>query len=78
MTSPWVAERTLAFDSRGIRKVFDLAAQMTNPIDLSIGQPDFDVPESVRTIPLSRFSLQTIVENDLRLMKAKFLRECAS
>ena len=58
MTSPWVAERTLAFDSSGIRKVFDLAAQMTNPIDLSIGQPDFDVPESVRTACISAIESQ--------------------
>lgn len=48
MSDHWLAERTLAFDSSGIRKVFDLAAQMENPINLSIGQPDFDVPESVR------------------------------
>jgi len=48
MTHPWIAERTKAFDSSGIRKVFDLAAQMEDPINLSIGQPDFDVPEDVR------------------------------
>ncbi len=35
-------------DSSGIRKVFDLAAKMKDPINLSIGQPDFDVPESVK------------------------------
>jgi aspartate/methionine/tyrosine aminotransferase len=44
----WIAERTRAFDSSGIRKVFDLAAQLKNPINLSIGQPDFDVPEAVK------------------------------
>ena len=48
MTHPWSAERTKAVDSSGIRKVFDLASQMTDPINLSIGQPDFDVPEPVR------------------------------
>lgn len=48
MTHPWIADRTKAFDSSGIRKVFDLAAKMTDPINLSIGQPDFDVPEPVR------------------------------
>ena len=48
MTHPWIAERKKAFDSSGIRKVFDLASQMTDPINLSIGQPDFDVPEPVR------------------------------
>ncbi len=44
----WIAERSKAFDSSGIRKVFDLAAKMKDPINLSIGQPDFDVPESVQ------------------------------
>lgn len=42
------AQRTGAFDSSGIRKVFDLAARLANPINLSIGQPDFDVPEPVK------------------------------
>lgn len=45
---PWIAERTHAFDSSGIRRVFDLAANLTDPINLSIGQPDFDVPEQVK------------------------------
>lgn len=45
---PWIAERTTTFDSSGIRKVFDLAAQLKDPINLSIGQPDFDVPEQVK------------------------------
>jgi aspartate aminotransferase/aminotransferase len=48
MTHPWIAERTKSFDSSGIRKVFDLGSQMKDPINLSIGQPDFDVPELVR------------------------------
>ena len=45
---PWIAQRTEAFDSSGIRKVFDLAAKLTNPINLSIGQPDFDVPDEIK------------------------------
>lgn len=48
MTHPWIADRTAAFDSSGIRKVFDLAATMQNPINLSIGQPDFPVPEPIQ------------------------------
>ena len=44
----WISDRTQSFDSSGIRKVFDLAANMTNPVNLSIGQPDFDVPDSVK------------------------------
>ncbi len=45
---PWIADRTTSFDSSGIRKVFDLAAKLKDPINLSIGQPDFDVPEPIR------------------------------
>lgn len=48
MPHNWIADRTQAFDSSGIRKVFDLASQLKGPINLSIGQPDFDVPEEVR------------------------------
>ena len=44
----WIADRTKTFDSSGIRKMFDLAQKLKNPINLSIGQPDFDVPESIR------------------------------
>ncbi len=43
-----IADRMALLDSSGIRKVFDLAASMKNPINLSIGQPDFDVPGPVK------------------------------
>jgi len=45
---PWIADRTDTFDASGIRKVFDLAAKLKNPINLSIGQPDFDVPQPIK------------------------------
>ncbi len=48
MSSHWLADRTRLFDASGIRKVFDLGAKLTNPINLSIDQPDFDTPEAVR------------------------------
>jgi len=44
----WLAERVRLFDASGIRKVFELGASLPDPINLSIGQPDFDAPESVR------------------------------
>ena len=44
----WIAERTRNFDSSGIRKMFDLAAKLKDPINLSIGQPDFDVPPPIK------------------------------
>src|SRR5688572_4213080 len=43
--SDYVSQRALGVDASGIRKVFDLAAKMKDPINLSIGLPDFDVPE---------------------------------
>ncbi len=48
MIENWIADRTQAFDSSGIRRVFDLAAKLENPINLSIGQPHFDVPDEVK------------------------------
>ncbi len=48
MPHPWIATRTETFDNSGIRKVFDLAANLADPINLSIGQPDFDVPVEVK------------------------------
>lgn len=49
----WIADRTKHFDSSGIRRVFDLAAKLKNPINLSIGQPHFDVPESIKASLIS-------------------------
>ncbi|MGB1130916.1 MAG: pyridoxal phosphate-dependent aminotransferase [Haloferula sp.] len=43
-----LAARTDQIDASGIRKVFDLAKQLKDPINLSIGQPDFDVPDVVK------------------------------
>lgn len=45
----WIADRTRGFDSSGIRRMFDLAAKLEDPINLSIGQPDFDVPPNVKS-----------------------------
>ncbi|MFM8633755.1 MAG: pyridoxal phosphate-dependent aminotransferase [Planctomycetia bacterium] len=43
-----VSKRAGAFDSSGIRKVFDLAARLDDPVNLSIGQPDFAMPGPAR------------------------------
>ncbi|MEM9703486.1 MAG: aminotransferase class I/II-fold pyridoxal phosphate-dependent enzyme, partial [Planctomycetota bacterium] len=42
------SDRARGIDASGIRKVFDLAAQLEDPINLSIGQPDYPVPEDVK------------------------------
>jgi aspartate aminotransferase/aminotransferase len=44
----YISRRSRSIDASGIRKVFDLAAQLKDPINLSIGLPDFDVPEPVK------------------------------
>jgi aspartate/methionine/tyrosine aminotransferase len=44
----WLADRTRAVEASGIRKVFELARTLKDPINLSIGQPHFDVPEPVK------------------------------
>lgn len=44
----WISERMYHIESSGIRKVFELAKSIKDPINLSIGQPDFDVPEEVK------------------------------
>src|SRR3954471_18724279 len=44
-SSDYISQRALGVDASGIRKVFDLAAKMKDPINLSIGLPDFDVPD---------------------------------
>lgn len=44
----WIADRVRSITSSGIRRIFDLGAKLADPIDLSIGQPDFPVPLAVR------------------------------
>jgi len=47
------AERMRLIDSSGIRRVFDLAQDLENPINLSIGQPDFDVPDPAKVAAIA-------------------------
>ena len=49
--------RSQAVQSSGIRRVFDLAATMKDPVNLSIGQPNFDAfPEMKEAIQSAVFS----------------------
>ncbi len=43
-----LADRMANISSSGIRRIFELGAQLKDPIDLSIGQADFDVPDQVK------------------------------
>jgi len=44
----WLADRTKLIELSGIRKVFELGKSLKNPVNLSIGQPHFAVPEPIR------------------------------
>src|SRR3954470_18261725 len=46
--SDYISSRAHAVDASGIRKVFDLATKMKDPINFSIGLPDFDVPQQAK------------------------------
>jgi aspartate aminotransferase/aminotransferase len=48
MNDAWIAGRMKHIDASGIRKAFDLSKTMKDPINLSIGLPDFDVHEPVK------------------------------
>jgi len=43
-----ISRRSAAVEISGIRKVFELARALKNPINLSIGQPHFDTPEPIK------------------------------
>lgn len=44
----WIADRMRHIEASGIRKAFDLSKTMVDPINLSIGLPDFDVPDPAK------------------------------
>ena len=44
----FITDRLRAIDASGIRRVFDLGEKLEDPVNLSIGQPDFNVPDSLK------------------------------
>ncbi len=48
MNDRWIADRMRAIEISGVRRVFDLARTLKDPINLSIGQPHFDVPDLIK------------------------------
>jgi aspartate aminotransferase/aminotransferase len=43
-----ISDRLRNIKPSGVRRIFDLARQMKDPINLSIGEPDFDIPEPLK------------------------------
>src|SRR5882724_6670740 len=48
MNPNWIAERMKHIDASGIRKVFELGRSLKDPVNLSIGQPHFDVAAPIK------------------------------
>jgi aspartate aminotransferase/aminotransferase len=48
MLDRWVADRMGRIEASGIRKIFELGRNLKDPVNLSIGQPHFPVPEPIR------------------------------
>jgi len=48
MQEKWIADRMHSIELSGIRRVFALARTLKDPVNLSIGQPHFDVPERIK------------------------------
>ncbi len=53
MNDAWIAERMKHIDASGIRKAFEMAKSMKDPINLSIGLPDFDVPAPAKAAAIA-------------------------
>jgi aspartate aminotransferase/aminotransferase len=48
VSDAWIADRMKKIEASGIRKAFDMSKSMKEPINLSIGLPDFDVADPVK------------------------------
>ena len=72
----FMADRMNSIDASGIRKVFALAAKMTNPINLSIGQPDYDVDQVVKDVAIDQ--IQAGFNSYTQTWGIEELREAAS
>ncbi len=44
----WISARARAAEVSGIRRAFELGKSLKDPVNLSIGQPHFPVPEAIR------------------------------
>jgi len=66
-----LADRTLRVQPSGIRKIFELVASLEDPVDFSIGQADFDVPEPVKEAAIRAiregFNRYSVTQGDAEL-----------
>jgi aminotransferase len=77
-----LSPRAKAIDASGIRRVFELGATMRDPINLSIGQPDFGVPDALKRAAIeaieqdkNAYSMTQGVEPLLRRVRQQVSRD---
>lgn len=76
-----LSDRVMNVRPSGVRKIFDLARRVKDPINLSIGEPDFDIPEPIKDEGIAwikaGFNKYTPSGGipELREMLIKYLRE---
>ena len=58
MHDHWIAQRMRSVEVSGIRRVFDLARSLKDPVNLSIGVPHFDVPAPVKAAAIDAIRRQ--------------------
>ncbi len=72
MIEQLIADRAGAIDASGIRRIFNLASTLKDPINLSIGQPDFPVPEPIRSAAIDAVANHqngyTLTQGDPKLL----------
>lgn len=49
---PPLAERTAPFLNSSFKRIFELSKQLRKPVNLGVGQPDFDVPDDIKSIAI--------------------------
>lgn len=52
----FVSERVKCIDASGIRRIWQMAANMTDPVNFSIGEPDFNAPQQVKAAAIKAIS----------------------
>jgi aspartate aminotransferase len=52
----YISSRAGSVDASGIRKIWQLAASMKDPVNFSIGEPDFATPEPVKQAAIAAIS----------------------
>ena len=73
-----ISNRAKRVDLTEVKKIFESASKVKNPINLSIGQPDFKVPKEIKKAAIDAikndFNSYTIAKGLIELRKAVALK----